>query len=142
FGLKAGIGRPPVDPAAIAPALRRELAALDPELPFAEVRTMGEILAGETADGRFGWLLLAGFAAAGVALAVVGVYGVVAHSVSQRRREIATRIVLGAPRRSVMAFVAREGLAAGGLGIILGLAGAPPLAPGASPLLYAVSPRD
>jgi putative ABC transport system permease protein len=142
FGFKSVIVRTTIEPSAIAPALRRELAALDPDLPFAEVRTMGDILSQETADGRFSTLLLAIFAGLGVTLAVVGVYGVVSYGVSQRRREIATRIVLGAPASAVIGLVVREGLSAGILGIALGLVGAGVAAQVASSLLYGVSPSD
>jgi putative ABC transport system permease protein len=142
FGFKSVVVRTTLVPRVIVPSLHRELAALDPDLPFAEIRTMDEKIADETADGRLTSLLLAIFAGLGVALAVVGVYGVVAYAVSQRRREIATRIVLGASPLSVMGLVAREGLAAGLLGIALGLVGAATLAQIASSLLYEVAPMD
>jgi len=142
YGFKSVIVRTTIGPSAIVPSLRRELAALDPDLPFAEVRTMGEIVSRVTADDRFTALLLAIFAGLGVTLAVVGVYGIVAYGVAQRRREIATRIMLGAPMTSVMSLVAREGLAAGVIGITLGLAGALAAAGVAASLLYGVSPRD
>jgi predicted permease len=142
YGFKSVIVRTTIEPSAIAPALRRELAALDPDLPFAEVRTMDDIVSQATADDRFTTVLLAIFAGLGVTLAVVGVYGVVAYGVAQRRREIATRVVLGAPVASVMGLVAREGLAAGLIGITLGAAGALAGAQVAASLLYGVSPRD
>ena len=142
YGFKSVIVRTTIEPPAIVPALRRELAALDPELPFAEVRTMDKIVSQATADDRFTTLLLVIFAGLGVTLAVVGVYGVVAYGVAQRRREIATRIMLGAPVTNVMGLVAREGLAAGIIGIALGVAGALAAAGVAASLLYGVSPRD
>jgi putative ABC transport system permease protein len=142
FGFKSVVVRTTLEPSALAPALRRELAALDPDLPFAEVRTMDDKLADETANERLSSLLLAIFAGLGVAVAVVGVYGVVAYGVSQRRREIATRIVLGASTARVVGVVAREALVAGAAGLGLGLAGALALARVAASLLHGVSPMD
>ncbi len=142
YGFKSVLVRTTVDPSGIVASLRRELASLDPDLPFAEVRTMDDIVSQHTADGRFNTLLLTMFAVLGVALAVVGVYGVVACSVTQGRREIATRILLGAQARGVIGLVAREGVVVGILGIVLGASGALAGAQAAASVLYGVSPRD
>ena len=141
-GFRRIIVRTRVPPSSLASTLRAELRAIDPELPLFEVRTMDEIVARQSADGRFGGLLLTVFAALGIALAVVGVYGVAAYTLAQRRKEFAVRIALGARAGQIMRMVLGEGLAVGAAGIALGLGGALVGTRVAGSLLYGVSPRD
>jgi putative ABC transport system permease protein len=142
FGFKSVVLRTTVTPGRVIPELRSALRALDPDLPFAEVRTMEEIVAREATEGRFASWLFGAFAVLGLALAIVGVYGLVSYLVTQRDREIAIRFALGARRMDVVQLVAREGLQVGLLGIALGLLGAFASARLASSLLYGLSPRD
>ena len=86
--------------------------------------------------------LLVLFAGVGLALGIVGIYGVAAHSVGRRTREIGLRIALGANPRDVMAMVVRQGLASAALGVGLGVAGAAALGRSMATLVYGVSPTD
>jgi putative ABC transport system permease protein len=130
------------DPASLAEALRREVQALDPELPVHRVRTMAELVSASVAQRRFQALLLAAFAAVGLALAAIGLYGVMAFSVSQRTREIGIRMALGAQGRGVLRLVIGQGLALVLLGVALGTAAALAFSRVLSGLLFRVSATD
>jgi predicted permease len=128
--------------AAILGALRDEARGLDPALPLFHVRTMAESLDGQLSDRRQGTLLIAVFGALALLLAAVGLYGVVAYSVTGRTREIGVRMALGAARRDVVAlFVgrgARLALIGVGAGLVLS-AGLTRLLVG---MLFGVGPTD
>ncbi|MFW6078571.1 MAG: ABC transporter permease, partial [Gemmatimonadota bacterium] len=134
--------RTETDPASLSAAVRREVRALDPELPLAAFRTMDEVFAASVADRRFAMTLLALFAATALLLAAVGIYGIMAYAVTRRRREIGLRIALGARAADVAGMVVRQAgtLAAAGIaaGLLLGL-GATRLL---SSMLYEISPTD
>ena len=130
------------EPAALLGAVRREVAAADRELPVFGVATMESLLADSVALRRFSMLLLAAFACVAVALAGVGVYGVISYTVAQRTREIGVRVALGARPRDVLRLVLGRGLGLAGLGIALGLAGGLALTQALSSLLYGVGARD
>ena len=112
------------DPLALAQAVRKEVAAVDPELPFYGVRTMGARVEASLVPRRTPMALATGFGVVALLLAALGLYGVLAHQVGQRRREIGIRLALGADRRSILAMVLRDGFAVVALGSLAGLAGA------------------
>ena len=121
---------------------RKELAALDPELVIHNVRSMGEIAASARAGEQFAFLLLAIFAGVALVLASVGLYGVLAHNVSQRAREFGIRMAMGARPQDIRRSVLRQGAAVVGLGLVAGLAGAFALSKLLGSLLFEVSASD
>jgi putative ABC transport system permease protein len=129
-------------PASLLQMVRREIAAVDPNVPIADIRTMEEMVASSVAPWRFTMALLTIFAGAALLLASVGIYGVLAYSVNQRRREIGIRMSLGAQRRDVLQLFLSQGMAVTLVGIGIGLAGAWAATRILRNLLYSVSPTD
>ncbi len=130
------------DPATLAPAARALVHELDPALPIEDIGTLQDHLAFALLPARAGGLALATFGLLGLLLASLGVYGVVAYGVTQRRREIGIRVALGARGRAVVGLMVRDGmrLVAAGVGIgLLLAAGGGMLARG---LLYGLAPLD
>ncbi|MCC7010501.1 MAG: ABC transporter permease [Acidobacteria bacterium] len=125
----------------IAP-IRREVNALDPNLPIYNVRTMDQWIAGSLATPRFNVVLLGTFAGLALVLASVGIYGVVSHSVTQRTRELGLRMAMGAQQRDVVAMVLRESLLVVAVGMAVGVAGALLGTRALSGLLYGIGPMD
>jgi predicted permease len=111
------------EPDTITQAIRRELTAIDPELPFYGVRTMQERVSQSLLSRRTPMLLAVIFASVALFLASVGIYGVLAYQVAQRRREIGIRLALGSDGPRIFRLIVREGLMLLGLGVIAGLAG-------------------
>jgi len=130
------------DPAAFAVVVRREVRALDPELPLTDVRTLDEHLALATARERLLGALATVFAVLGVALAAVGLFGLLAFLVARRTREIGVRMALGAEGADVVRMVVGRGLARAGLGIGVGLAAALATSRLLRSLLYGVGAVD
>jgi putative ABC transport system permease protein len=124
------------------PEIRRQLHDLDPDMPFAEVQTMEEVVQRQTGGQRFTTMLLASFAAAGLVLAVVGIYGVVSFLVAQRKQELAVRMALGASRVNVLCLVLKQGLKMAALGATIGLFGAWTTQNLVKGLLFGISPVD
>jgi predicted permease len=106
----------------VASELRSTLKAIDPGLPFGDVRTMGDLVSEATARRRFQTSLLTVFAAIALLLALVGLYGLMAYSVSRRTRELGIRMALGAQRTDVMLLVLKRAALLLGLGLVSGLA--------------------
>lgn len=116
--------RSELDPAQLTASVRAVVAELDPDLPVAEVQTMEEALGLWAAERRLTMLLVAGFAAVALVLGAVGIYGVMAHLVAQRTREIGIRIAVGAVPREILALVLRQGVVLAAAGIATGVLGA------------------
>jgi ABC-type antimicrobial peptide transport system permease subunit len=130
------------DPASLAETIRREVLAIDRGQPLTRVRTMQALVARVMAKPRFSLILLGVFAGTAVLLALVGVYGVIAYSVGQRRREIGIRVALGASSGQVIAMVLRQWFRLVLAGVVLGLAAALALTRLMASLLYGVRPTD
>ncbi len=111
------------DPRALLPQIRHALAQVDPDQGFYAERTMSDLLAASLATRRFNLQLLGGFALLAMLLAAVGLYGVIAFSVSQRTREIGIRAALGAERGRIATLVVGEGAKLAAVGLLLGVAG-------------------
>jgi putative ABC transport system permease protein len=130
------------DPMALAGALRREVAALDPQAPVSEVRTMEDIVDKSLAGRKFSVLLISMFGALAMVLAAVGLYGVVSYSVTQRYREMGLRMALGAQQGQVLRMVIGEALKLTIAGAAVGAVAAGFAGRAISSQLYGVRPGD
>ena len=131
------------DQTAFTRSIRSVVQGVDPNLVAADVRPMTDVVSGAVAEPRFSMLVVSGFAVLALALASVGIYGVIAYSVAQRTREIGVRMALGAGRLDVVLMVVREGLVMGSAGIAAGIAAAALATRLMSDLLAAgITPRD
>ena len=129
-------------PDSVVGSVRQAVRQLDPELPLANVRTMEEWMANSAAQPRLNAILLASFAAAALLLAAIGIYGVIAYSVSQRTQEIGLRMALGAERKAVVGLVVREGMTMAATGVAAGLVAALALSRALASLVFGVTVRD
>ena len=130
------------DPSDLTRAIRRELDGLDKDLPLSEVRTMSQLVAANLSQRRLSVQLLSAFAGGALLLSALGLYGVIAYTVSQRTREIGIRMALGAQPRTVLGLVIGEGMRLALIGIALGLPGSLVLAQALQRLLYEINPTD
>ena len=130
------------DPSAIAAAARSRIRAIEPQESIYGIQTLADTLSDSIAPRRFNFVLLVSFAAIALLMAIVGIYGVVSYSVTQRTREIGVRLALGAPPWSVTSMLIKQGMGFCFAGILAGLAGAHGLTRWIAGMLYAVEPND
>ncbi len=118
------IVRTAADPHAMISTIRAQIAAVDPDQPVTAIETVDELMDGSRARPRFFMLVLGVFSAAALVLAMVGIYGVLAYSVAQRRQEMGIRLALGAARSDIVRLVVEYGLTLAAVGIAIGWAAA------------------
>jgi putative ABC transport system permease protein len=130
------------DPTALLPQIRRTIGGVDRAVSIVSMNTIDGFIADATAQPRFRTFVLIGLASLAVALAAVGVYGVVAYAVSQRTTEIGIRMALGATRADVVGLVIRDAIGMAGAGLVAGVALSVLAARALGSLLYGVGPTD
>jgi predicted permease len=130
------------DPSLLLPTLRQQVHDLDPALPIVRSDLMENITTNSTLPQRVLSTVLGGVGAIALALAMLGIYGVIAYAVSQRTREVGIRVALGAHPRKVVGMVVREGLGLSALGLIAGLAVGAGTAQLMRAILFGLSPLD
>ena len=130
------------DPASITAAVRKEVHAIDPDQPVADVKTMEQWMDTSVAAPRYRTLLLGLFALLALVLASTGIYGVMSYSVAQRTHEIGVRMALGARQLDVLKLVVRQGMGLVLIGVALGLVGAVALTRVMSSLLFGIGAKD
>ncbi len=131
-----------VDPAALQMSIRKTVSAIEPDQALADMRSLDQQKADYVAPDRLRSLLLSVFAAIALALAAIGLYGVLAYSVVQRRHEIGIRSALGASAAHIVALIVREGMAITAMGIALGLVGSFLASRLLTTVLFGVAPFD
>jgi putative ABC transport system permease protein len=136
------VARTTLNPNDLFPAIRSAVRTLDRDVPAPEISTMDDWFSRQVAKPRFYLLLLTAFAAAGLILAAIGIYGVISYTVAQRTREFGIRMALGAERRDILQLVLEVGVRLIAAGAVIGIAGAAAGTQLISSLLYGVKPRD
>jgi putative ABC transport system permease protein len=130
------------DPKQLVTAIQQQVWAIDKDLPVTNVRTYEEIISQSVSERRFQTMLLGLFASLALILAMVGIYGVISYSVSQRTPEIGIRMALGATRGGILRMVVGRAMLLIGVGIVVGAAGAFALSRYLKSLLFEVKPGD
>jgi predicted permease len=130
------------DPIALVPSIRAEVQAIDPRLPIANIRTMDEVVAASMSQPRLAQSVLVIFGVLALALAAIGLYGVLSYVVSERQHEIGIRMAIGAEPRGVRTMVMRQGLMLALTGIVAGVVVSLALARLIEGLLHGVAPHD
>lgn len=131
-----------VVPQSVISPVRAQIASIDSGQPITNIQTVDELMDNSRSQPRFTMLLLAVFSATALILAVVGIYGVLSYSVTQRRQEFGIRIALGAEHRDILRLVIRQGLILSSVGIVMGLLASIFLTRVMASLLYEVSALD
>jgi putative ABC transport system permease protein len=131
-----------INPEALAPAIREQVHQLDPDQPVTSVKTLDQLLSSTLSEAKFSLLLFGLFAALALVLAAIGIYGVMATTVTQRAHEIGLRMALGAQKRDVLRLIIGQGMMMVLIGLAAGLAAALALTRLMSSLLFGVSPTD
>ncbi len=134
--------RTTVAPTSVISAIRAQIAAVDPDQPVTKIQTVDEIMDSSRSQPRFTLLLLGAFSATALALAVIGIYGVLSYSVAQRQQEFGIRLALGAEQADILRLVIRQGIILATTGIAIGLLAALVLTRLMSSMLYRVGALD
>jgi putative ABC transport system permease protein len=140
--LRDWVVRTDKNPLGLASAIPPAIWSMDKDLPVSRIRTMEQVRTISVAPQWFNLLLFGLFAVLALVLAAIGIYGVMAYSVTQRTREIGVRVALGAQHGDVLRLVLQQGARLAALGVFLGLAGAQVVARLMANLLYGVQPTD
>ena len=130
------------DAAALAPSVKNAIWSVDKDQPIVRVATMDQLIAATEAQRNFVLILFEAFGLVALALAAVGIYGVLAGSVVERTREIGVRAALGASRSNILALVLNDGMRLTAVGMLLGLCAAAGASRSLVTLLYGISPLD
>jgi predicted permease len=141
-GFETLVVRTASNPEALVPSIIASIRAIDPAQPVVDIRTMDEVIGESIAQQRFAMRLLSAFAILALALAAIGIYGVLSYGVRQRVQEIGIRMALGARTGDVVRMVVVEGLKPTVVGLAIGLAGALALSRVMASLVFGVTPRD
>lgn len=142
YGTMQFVVRSNLQTSALMPSIQRAIAAADPEIPIAHARTIDDLVATSAANARFVTRFMEGFGMVALLLTIVGVYGVIAYSVQQRRQEFAVRRALGAGTHEILRLVLAEGLNLAAVGVAVGLSLTIAAGLGLRHLLFGVSPFD
>ena len=134
--------RTTVPPLSMVSAVRAQISAVDADQPVTDIKTVDELMDSSRAQPRFTMMLLSFFSAAALALAVIGIYGVLAYFVAERRVELGIRLALGADRRDIVRMVLKQGMVLVVSGIVIGLVAALIMSKLMASLLYNVGVRD
>jgi putative ABC transport system permease protein len=122
--------------------VKKEIWAVNRNLPFASTATLEQLVSRSTGDRRFNLLLLGSFAGIALILAGIGIYGLISFSTGQRHEEIRVRMALGATQGTILRMIVGEGLLLTSLGVVIGVAGALVLTRFLQTLLFEVRPTD
>jgi putative ABC transport system permease protein len=136
------ITRASADPSQLIAALRQQVTAIDPDQPIYNIRTMDEIRSESVAPERLNLTLLSIFAGIALVLAIVGIYGVMSYTVTQRTHEIGIRMAIGAQPQDVFRMVIGQGMMLALIGVAFGLVGAFALTRLMTTMLFGVTPTD
>jgi predicted permease len=142
FGYKRITLRTNIEPHQLAETLRREIQLVNPDSPVTNIETMDERVEELDASNRFSTTILGLMAALGVALSIVGIYGVISYLVAQRAQEFGVRLALGATPRNIVWMTVRQGLRMTVVGALAGLTGTVAIGGAMVKLLYEISPMD
>jgi putative ABC transport system permease protein len=134
--------RTSAEPMALSHSIEQQVQAVDPTVAVGHIRTMEQVRSAGVAMRQFNMTLLTVFAALALALAAIGIYGVIAYGVTQRKHEFGVRLALGAKPGNILGLVLRQGMFLTGLGILFGAAGALGLTPLLRSYLFGVTPSD